>query len=108
MKITKLFLLVIAFIILFSCDKEEDFKATSQGMLGAWAVSAVDYKGSITMSGQGGSLREDYSGTGKDMNLTTTFNENPNSVTSQGSYTIVLKSTVMGQSETEEYYFDEI
>ena len=41
------------------------------------------------------------------MDLITTFNSTPNTVTSEGSYTIVLKTTYMGQSTTEEYDVDE-
>ena len=107
MKITKLLLLSLS-VILFSCGDDEDFKPTSQGMVGAWQITAVDYKGTTTTTAQGMSIKADFTGTGKDMTLTTTFAASPNTVTTQGSYTIVLKTTIAGQTETEEYPVDEI
>jgi hypothetical protein len=107
MKITKLLLFSLA-IIFLSCSKDDDPKPTSQGMVGAWAVTAVDYKGSSTTTAQGTSIKADFTGTGKDMSLTTTFHENPNTMTSTGSYTIVLKTTMMGQTTTDEYPFSDV
>jgi hypothetical protein len=107
MKITKLLLLSVA-VMLFSCGDDEEFQPTSQGMVGAWQITAVDYKGTTTTSAQGMSIKADFTGTGKDMTLTTTFGASPNTVTTQGSYTIVLKTTVAGQTETEEYPVEEI
>jgi hypothetical protein len=107
MKITKLLLLSIA-VILFSCGEDDEPMPTSQAMVGSWAITSVDYKGSTTTTAQGMSLKADFSGTGKNMTLASTFAANPNTVTTQGSYTIVLKTTMAGQTETEEYTVDEI
>lgn len=104
MKIAKLLLLSVA-VLLFSCD-EDDPMPTSKGMVGTWAVTAVDYKGSTTTTAQGVNLKADFTGTGKDMNMIATFNETPNTFTTEGSYTIVLKTTMMGQTETEEMPFE--
>jgi uncharacterized glyoxalase superfamily protein PhnB len=106
MKITKLLLLSIA-VIFYSCGDDEDPKPTSEKMVGTWAITALDYKGSATSTNGGTTLTADLSGTGKNMNITTTFGANPNTVTSQGSYTIVMKTTFMGQTETaEENFYD--
>ena len=106
MKITKLLLIGLA-VVLFSCSEDEDFVPTSEGMTGDWAITALDYKGSTTTSGQGVNMKVDFTGTGKNMDLITSFGMDPNTVTSEGSYTIVLKTTYMGQSTTEEYDMDE-
>jgi len=102
MKITKLFLLGLA-VIFLSCSEDEDPKPTNEGMLGEWAATALDYKGTTTTAVQGVSTKVDFTGTGKNMDLTTTFEANPNTVTSEGSYIIVLKTTYMGQTTTDEY-----
>lgn len=107
MKIAKVFLLSLA-VIFLSCSDDDDPQPTSQGMVGTWAITAVDYKGTSTTTAQGTSIKADYTGTGKDMNVTTTFSENPNTVVSEGSYIIVLKTTMMGQTSTDEYPFDEV
>ncbi len=106
MKITKFLLLSLA-VIFLSCNEDEDAKPTNEGMVGAWAITALDYKGTTTTTTQGVSIKADFTGTGKDMDLITTFNSNPNTVSSEGSYTIVLTITSMGQSTTDEYETDE-
>ena len=99
MKITK-FLLLSLTLIFLSCSEDEESIPTSEGMVGDWAITALDYKGTTTTTAQGASIKMDFTGTGKDMDLITTFNSNPNTVTSEGSYTIVLKTTYMGQTTT--------
>ncbi len=106
MNYTRLLLLAL-FVVLFSCSDDEAPLPTSEGMLGTWSVTAISYKGSTTTTVSGVSIKADFTGTGKDMDLTTTFSENPNTVTSEGSYTIVLTTTMLGQTTTEEYPFDE-
>ena len=106
MKITKFFLLSLA-VIFLSCSEDEDVKPTIEGMVGQWAITALDYKGTTTTTAQGTSIKAGFTGTGKNMDLITTFGASPNTVTSEGSYTIVLKTTYMGQSMTEEYETDE-
>lgn len=93
---------------LFSCSEDEDPLPTSQGMIGTWTITAVDYKGTTTTTVSGASAKADFTGTGKDMDVTSTFSENPNTVTTEGSYVIVLKTTMMGQTTTEEVPFEEV
>jgi hypothetical protein len=107
MKITKLLFLSIV-VILFSCSEDEDPLPTSEGMVGTWSVTGITYKGTTTTSGNGMNVKADFTGTGKEMDFTTTFDSDPNTVTSEGSYVIELKTTVMGQSTTEDYTFNDI
>jgi hypothetical protein len=107
MKITKLVLLSLG-VIFLSCSDDEAPLPTSQGMVGTWTMTAVDYTGTSTTTMQGVSYKADYTGTGKDMTVTTAFTENPNTVNTEGSYIIVLKTTVMGQSTTQDVPFDEV
>lgn len=107
MKITKLLFLSIA-VILFSCSEDEDPLPTNEGMIGTWAVTGINYKGTTTTSGAGVNLKADFTGTGKEMDFTTTFNHDPNTVTSEGSYVIELKTTMLGQTTTEDYVLDEV
>lgn len=107
MKITKLLLLCIA-VILFSCSEDEDPIPTSDAMVGSWTVTALTYSGSTTTTISGVTLKADFTGTGKDMDLTTTFGLSPNTVTNEGSYTIVLTTTSAGVTSTDEFLFEEI
>ena len=106
MKITKLFLLSLA-VIFLSCSEDEELIPTSEGMVGNWTATSLDYKGTTTTAAQGATIKVDFTGTGKDMDLITTFDSNPNTVSSEGSYTIVLKTTYTGQSTTDEIEMDE-
>jgi hypothetical protein len=107
MKITKLFLLSVA-VILFSCSEDEEPLPTNEGMVGTWSLTGINYKGSTTSSGSGVNLKVDFTGTGKEMDYTTTFSEDPNYIASEGSYVIELKSTMMGQTTTDDYPLDEV
>lgn len=104
---TKLLLLSFA-VILFSCSKDDDPMPTSDGLLGTWTMTGLTYNGTTTTTITGsGSINADFTGTGKDMDYTTTFQSNPNTVTSAGSYTIRLTTTIMGQTSTDDYEFEE-
>jgi hypothetical protein len=107
MKITKFLLLSLA-VIFLACSEDDDPKPTSEAMVGNWAITALEYKGTTTTTAQGATIKADFTGTGKDMDLITHFKANPNTVTSEGSYTIVLKTTYMGQSMTEEVPMEEV
>ncbi len=106
MKIAKLVLLSIA-LVLFSCGKEDDPKPTADGLIGTWSITALDYEGSTTTTILGTSITSSFTGVAKDLDMTVTFNENPNTVTSQGSYTISITTTTLGQSVTEDFTFDD-
>jgi hypothetical protein len=105
MKIAKLFLLGLA-VILFSCGKDDDPAPTADGLIGAWSITALEYGGSTITTVSGITITSDFTGVGKDMNMTVTFNQNPNTVTSQGSYTIALTTVTLGQSLTEDVMFN--
>jgi len=106
MKFAKLFFLSLA-VVLFSCGKDDDPKPAADGLIGAWSVTALDYEGSTTTTVMGTSITADFTGVAKNMDMTVTFKQNPNTVTSEGSYTIALTTTTLGQSVTEDYTFND-
>ena len=108
MKTTKLLLLSLAVIFLSCSEDDEPPLPTSQGMLGTWTMTAVDYQGTSTTTVQGISTKADFTGTGKDISVVSTFNDNPNTVVTEGSYIIVLKTTSMGQTRTDEVPFQDV
>src|SRR5690349_21529334 len=108
MKIIKLFFLGIA-VLFFSCGSDDEAPLPAiEGMVGTWNVTAIDYSGTTTTSAAGQSIKATFTGKGKDIDYTTTFSVEPNEVVSNGDYVIELKTTVMGQTTTEDYYFDEV
>jgi len=101
-------LLFLAISTLFvSCEKEggdEPNVAVSQEDLqGTWNVTGYLVEdGQTTTVVQGQSITQDYTAYGKDYDMTLTFNDDPKTVVSNGSYTIVITSTILGQSYTQE------
>src|SRR5690348_12659071 len=107
MKITRLFLIAVS-ALLFSCGSDDEAPLpTSEGMIGTWNVTDIDYSGSTTTTYMGQSVKATFTGHGKEIDYTTTFSAEPNEVVSEGSYVIELTTTVAGQSETEDYAFDQ-
>lgn len=65
MKVLSLVLLS-SLVLLFSCSQGDDPQPTSEGLVGTWTVTGIDYKGSTTTTITGVSLKADFTGTGKD------------------------------------------
>jgi len=104
MKIFKLILFTAFISLTISCSKDDDNPAqpTNNGeIVGVWRGTAVDYTGNTTTSGQGQTITADYVGEAYDIDYTLTFAENPQEVTSDGSYSIELTTTIYGQSTTQ-------
>jgi hypothetical protein len=108
MKISKLLFLAIAVFFLSCGDDDKDPVPTGDGLAGSWTATAVDYSGTSTTKYMGETLGDaTFTGTGKDMDLTLTFNENPNTYVSKGSYTIALKTTMAGMTTNEDRKIEE-
>jgi len=105
MKNPKLLLLSLA-VLLFSCSEEDDPKPVD-GLIGAWSVTALDYQGTTITTVMATSIISTFTGVAKNMDMTVTFNQNPNTVTSEGSYTIALTTITLGQSITEDFTFND-
>ena len=100
-----LFLAVSALFV--SCEKDSDEPQSvavgQESILGTWQVTGYlieDGKTTTEVAGQSVSL--DYTSYGKDYDMTVTFNSNPQTVVSNGSYTVVVSTTFLGQTETQE------
>jgi hypothetical protein len=106
MKITNLLLLAVA-VFFLSCgdDKDED-PAPTGDLAGSWNMTAIDYNGTSTVAVMGIESKSTFTGTGKEMNLTVTFTEDPNKFTSQGDYVIALKTTTQGQTINSDFPID--
>jgi len=106
MKVSRLLMLGVV-VLLLACSEDEAVLPTSEGMIGTWAVTAITYNGTTSTNLGGITSKASFTGKGKDMDYTTNFSSDPNSVSSQGSYTIELKTTVYGQTTTEDYEMNE-
>lgn len=72
-------------------------------IIGNWIlVNAYIENGTATTVVQGVTLNIEYTSTSSNENVTVTFTENPNEVTSTGTYTANIEFTVLGTQYTDE------
>jgi hypothetical protein len=104
----KLFLLSIftAITLVFSsCSKDIDgvSNASESKITGSWNLTALETTdGTSDTNFDGTSIPTTFDAIGKDFDTVVTFSEEPQIVTSQGSYTTVLTTTVLGDTTTQE------
>ena len=98
--------LLSAFTLVFlSCSNDEDAvtNASESQIMGTWNLTALETKdGRSDTNFDGTSIPTIFTAVGKDFDTVVTFSENPNIVTSEGSYTTVITTTVMWETSTEE------
>ncbi|WP_405383856.1 hypothetical protein [Maribacter sp. LLG6340-A2] len=98
--------LLSTFTLLFlSCSTDQDAVtiASESEIVGTWNLTALETKdGRSDTNFDGTSIPTTFTAVGKDFDTVITFSENPNIVTSEGSYTTVVTTTVMGETSTEE------
>lgn len=104
MKIIKLSFLFLLFTFV-SCSKDDDSVNIDPdvNIAGVWEM--VNYhldNGKITYSFEGQNFSYNYTVKGKDYDYQVIFSEDPNYVTSSGSYTSVVTTSFLGQSDTQE------
>jgi hypothetical protein len=100
----KLNILFIAFaFILASCSSDDDSSSDTSGdLVGTWIGQDVDYSGSTVTEIPGqDNLVADFVGEAYDVDYTLTFSENPNELVSEGSYSIELTTTTLGQTQVD-------
>ncbi|MDO6472924.1 hypothetical protein [Maribacter sp. 1_MG-2023] len=105
----KVFLLSIitVFTLVFtSCSNDDDgavSSATEEEVVGTWnltALEATDGRSDTTIEGT--TIPATFKAVGKDFQTIVTFSEDPQVVTSEGSYTTVLSTTIAGENDTQE------
>ncbi len=108
MKKTALVLFIGITSIFISCEKEStnpesdsQNSLTEENIVGTWNVTGYLLEnGSVTASLDGESSSSSFSSIGKDYDMTVTFNNDPKTSVSNGSYTIVNTSIFEGDPET--------
>ncbi len=110
--LTSMLLLIVLGLTMVSCSKKDDETNPTTGeLVGVWTCTGVNYTGSTVTEYMGQNMTTaEYTGTGYDIDFTFTISENPNIATSEGSYSIELVTTTMGQSVTQniedlDFYF---
>lgn len=100
----KLLLLFFISITVLSCSNDDEGGSqvgSDAALIGQWVGTGIDYSGNTVTEFQGQTINADFVGEAFDIDYTLTFSENPNEVISDGTYSIELTTTILGQSTTE-------
>ncbi|OBQ56586.1 lipocalin family protein [Tamlana sp. s12] len=99
----KITTLCLAFIcILSSCSTDDDQGSNISGdIVGTWIGTGLTYDGTVETSFQGFPITSNFEGEAYDMTNTLTFNESPNTLVSEGSYSLKLTYDFNGVTQTE-------
>lgn len=101
MRTLPFYLLIVLSVIFLSCSKEDENLIDTTLLIGDWNVTAVKYTGTSTTSALGVKYTTKFTGTGMDMDFMVSFNENPNSFVSSGTYSVELVAEAMGDTYTQ-------
>ena len=106
MKIFKLLFLSVLVSTMVACSSDDDSNDgggdTTGDLVATWVGETIDYTGTSVSEIDGfPDITTEFVGTGYDVDYTMTFSENPNEITSAGSYSIELVTTFEGQSTTQ-------
>lgn len=98
----KLNTLFLVFTLIFaSCSSDDGTPEISGDIVGIWEMVDYDYSGTTVTQAQGQTLSANFVGEAYDIDYTLTFEENPNKVISEGSFSLELTTTVAGQTSTQ-------
>lgn len=103
MKYLHFTLVVLLFVSLLSCSKNDDSPKPGGQLVGTWKMTSFTYTGATTTIFDGESITTPFSGTGKEMNVHISFAANPNTFTSTGDYTVELTMDAGGQQIKQDF-----
>ncbi|MFT5436678.1 MAG: hypothetical protein ACI840_001327 [Ulvibacter sp.] len=98
MKFSKLFLIVLMVATIVSCSSDDDNASPNADLLGTWNATSITGSSTGTTLDSGITTSFSSTWTTSNINLTSTFTENPNNVISQGTYNSTL--TIMADGQT--------
>ncbi len=103
MRTFKLIALAALVTVFASCKNNDDDGGTPDVdlILGLWTGTGVDYSGTTVTEASGQTITADFTGESFDENYTLNISSDPNEFTSEGTYSLELTTTVLGQSSTE-------
>lgn len=111
MKNLKIIVLLLSFVAFVSCSKDDDGGSNidpNVSLAGSWEFSDLDTnKGKMKITSEGTSIEASFKVTGKDYAYQAVFTEEPNYVTSAGTFIMVLTISVLNETDTEEQLIED-
>lgn len=105
-KITQFFIVLVLSIMFTSCSSDDSSSSSTPSLLGTWTGVSVDATGTASVEYQGFPVTVNFVGDSYDENFTVTFSENPNIVSSDGTYSMAFDATLVGQTIYSESFED--
>ncbi|ARV11449.1 hypothetical protein BTO09_03440 [Gilvibacter sp. SZ-19] len=105
MKHLKLLALLLLVPVYIACSSDDDNNTTQEeveaSLVGTWTAETIDFDSTITTTVEGLPVTATQEGEGFDIDATITFSEDPNTVNSDGQFSMTVTTTFLGVSETE-------
>jgi len=100
--------LIISFFLLFSCATDDSNDPIEPAnLIGVWNLVDVNTQnGQAMVTESGVTIAADFSIGTSNEDVQVTITENPNIISSEGSFTQTTTITILGQEETEESVID--
>lgn len=97
------YLCFVPLLVFASCSNDDGDNSSdvSGDLLGVWIGQEVDYTGTAVTEYLGQDIVATFVGEGYDVDYALTFSENPNEVITDGTYSLELTTTVLGQTQSE-------
>lgn len=101
MRLSRIILVLTIGLLITSCTEDNDsIEVDGLELVGEWQGETVNYTGTTTTEIQGVALVSEFEGIGYDVNYVININNDLTQITSNGSYSIELTTSVQGQSFT--------
>lgn len=94
-------LFVVIALTLNSCSSNDDSSDTNVSIVGTWEMTSFDGSGTGTTTIQMLPVTFNINANSFNENYQLTFTENPNELTSQGTFGLSIEISALGQSMTE-------
>jgi len=109
MRILRLSIIILTFLF-FSCATDDNDEIIDPvNLAGIWNLTSLETQNGQAIITDGGiTISADFSISTSNEGLQITFSEDPNVVSSEGSFTQTTMVTVIGQTETEETIVDDV
>ncbi|NRD19938.1 lipocalin family protein [Winogradskyella eckloniae] len=94
-----LFCCVICLMACASDDDNSNDELSTSDLLGTWVGVDLDYSGNTTFEYLGIPVVSQFTGEAYDIDYTITFTDNPNQFYTNGTYSMELTTTFLGETE---------
>ena len=103
MRLSQFFILLITFLIIFSCSSSDDSNPNEEfNMVGVWQGVAVDFDTSTVVEIAGEQIPVICEGEGFDVDFLITFTDAPNAYSANGTFSVLNECTLIGEQVQED------